>query len=117
MVVWFVGEVAGLPEVIEGGGVVPEAGGDQSFGEFFVGFQVADRVGALFFEDSAVSSLAAVGEAIEGIDLESEFSGGLDVLLVQVGVGVGVVDPGERVDQLVGGEGLGDLVSVERGNP
>ena len=110
MLVWFVGEVAGLEEVVERGGVVPEAGGDQGFGEFFVGFEVADRVGALFFEDSAVSALAAIGEAVEGVDLESEFSGGLDVLLVQVWVGV--VDPGERVDELVGGEGLGDFVSV-----
>ena len=64
----------------------------------------------MFFEDSAVSSLAAVGEAVEGVDLEAEFSGGLDVLLVEVGVGV--VDPGERVDELIGGEGLGDFVSV-----
>ena len=107
---WFVGEVAGLPEAVEGGGVVPEAGGDQGFGEFFVGLEVSDRVGALFFEDSAVSSLAAVGEAIEGVDLESKFSGGLNVMLVQVWVGV--VDAGERVDELVGGEGLCDFVSV-----
>ena len=100
--------------MVERGGVVPEAALDQGFGEFFVGFEVADRVGALFFEDSAVAALAAIGEAIEGVDLEAEFSGGLDVLLVQVWVGV--VDPGERVDELVGGEGLGDFVSVERGS-
>ena len=102
--------MAGLPEAIERGGVVPEAALDQGFGEFFVGFEVADRVGALFFEDSAVSALATIGEAVEGVDLETEFSGGLDVLLVQVWVGV--VDAGERVDELVGGEGLCDFVSV-----
>ncbi|MDE2744640.1 MAG: hypothetical protein OXI41_01470 [Chloroflexota bacterium] len=78
--------------------------------ELFEGFEVLEGVGFLFHRDPALAFLAAVGDLVEGVDEEAEFSGGGDLLLVQVGIGV--LEGGDGVDEEVGGEGLGDLGAV-----
>jgi len=73
-------------------------------------FDVLEGVGLLLHGDAAVSPLAAVFDLVEGVDEESQFSGGGDVLGVEVGVGI--LEVGNRVDEQVGGERLDDLGAV-----
>ncbi|MYC01079.1 MAG: hypothetical protein F4X58_04085 [Chloroflexi bacterium] len=78
--------------------------------EVLEGLDVLEGVGFLFHGDPAGSLLAAVFDLIEGVDEEAEFSGGVDVLGVKVGVGG--LEVGDGVDEQVGGERLDDLRAV-----
>ena len=96
--------------MVEDGGEVVDAGFAYGRGELVEGFDVLDRVGLLLHDDAAVSLLAAVGDLVEGVDQEAQFASGVDVLLVQVGIGL--LEGGDGVDKQIGGEGLDDLGSV-----
>ena len=78
--------------------------------EVLEGLDVLEGVGFLFHGDPALALLAAVFDLIEGVDEQAEFSGGVDVLGVEVGVGG--LEVGDGVDEQVGGEGFHDLGSV-----
>ncbi|MDE2989354.1 MAG: hypothetical protein OXT70_15085 [Chloroflexota bacterium] len=92
---------AGGLGVGEVGGEVVDAGFAHGRGELVEGFDVLDRVGLLLHDDAAVSLLTAVGDLVEGVEEEAEFAGGVDVLDVEVGVGV--LEVGDGVDEQVGG--------------
>ena len=87
-----------------------DAGFAHDLEEFSGGLDGLEGVGFLLHRDAAVAFLAAVFDLVEGVDEQAEFSGGVDVLGVEVGVGV--LEGGDGVDEQVGGEGFDDLGSV-----
>ena len=87
-----------------------DAGFAHDLEKFAGGLDGLEGVGFLLHGDAAVASLAAVFDLVEGVDEQAEFSGGVDVLGVEVGVGV--LEGGDGVDEQVGGEGFDDLGSV-----
>ena len=87
-----------------------DAGCAHDLEEFAGGLDGLEGVGFLLRRDAALAFLATVFDLVEGVDEQAEFSGGVDVLGVEIGVGV--LQGGDRVDEQVGGEGFDDLGSV-----
>ena len=78
--------------------------------EHFERLEFAEGIGGVVFVDAALAALAAVGDAVEGVEQEAEFAGGLDVSLVEVVVGLAELLEG--VEELVGGERFDDVFAV-----
>ena len=68
----------------------------------------ADLIGDVVFLDAALATLAAVGDAVESVEQEPQFAGGMDAALV-AGVFV-LIELLEDSEELIFGERLRDLL-------
>ena len=79
-------------------------------GELSKLFDEADLIGGVVFLDAALAALAAVGDAVESVEQEPEFAGGMDAALVAAVFLL--IELLEDSEELIFGEGFGDLLPV-----
>lgn len=107
--------VQGLEFGAFGGVELVEVQGRRSLAGEFMGelsefLDEADLIGGVVFLHAALAALAAVGDAVEGVEQEPQFAGGMDAALVAAVFGL--IELLEDREELIFGEGFGDLLPV-----